>query len=218
MIKQFVNSCWSLVLLLFIAIAALASPIAASEFSPALMLFAYDGQNPASHAHDGAILAGAGYDPAVVPTATGEANQTAETSNLFGKCVEFLAAEGTATQLEFDFVNNLSPKPAINWAKEAPNYGFAGEPAPATLVPGTLVDRFGYPGGTFISPEGTPFIQRSLAPGTQYSPYNVYQVLKPIDVNTGQIAPAFGMPGNGMQFQLPSSVQSLIDSGHLGIH
>jgi hypothetical protein len=126
-----------------------------------------------------------------------------------------LAAETTATQLEFDFVNNLPLKPAINWPA---NWGFAGDSAPATLVPGTLVDRFGYPGGTFVSPEGTPFIQRSLAPGTQYAPYNVYQVLQPIDVNAGQIAPAFGMPGNGMQFQLPSSVQSLIDSGHLGVH
>lgn len=127
------------------------------------------------------------------------------------------AAEKTAKQLEFDFVNSLSPKPSINWAREAPNRGFAGAPAPATLVPGTLIDRFGYPGGTFVSTKGTPFIQRSLAPGTQYSPYNVYLVLKPIDVNAGQIAPAFGMPGKGMQFQLPSSVQSLIDSGHLGV-
>ena len=125
-----------------------------------------------------------------------------------------MTAETTATQLEFSFVNDLSGKPPIQWP---PNGGFAGNPAAATLVPGTTVDRFGLANGSYVSPTGTPFIQRSLAPGTQYAPYNVYTVLKPVDVQAGPIAPAFGMPGGGMQVKLPSSVQSLIDSGHLGI-
>jgi len=125
------------------------------------------------------------------------------------------AAENTtATQLEFPFVKDLSAKPPIQWP---PNGGFAGDPAAATLVPGTTIDRFGLAKGSYVSPTGTPFIQRSLAPGTQYSPYNIYTVLKPIDVQAGPIAPAFGMPGGGIQFKLPSSVQSFIDSGHLGV-
>jgi hypothetical protein len=86
-----------------------------------------------------------------------------------------------------------------------------------SLVPGTTIDRFGIASGSYVSPTGTPFIQRSLAPGTQYAPYNIYNVLKPIDVQAGPIAPAFGMPGGGMQYKLPSPVQSLIDSGHLGL-
>jgi Tuberculosis necrotizing toxin len=124
------------------------------------------------------------------------------------------APDATPTQLEFPFVNDLSGKPPIQWP---PNNGFAGEPAPATLIPEAQVDRFGTANGSYVSPRGTPYIQRSLAPGTQYKPYNVYNVLKPIDVQVGPIAPAFGMPGLGTQFKLPSTVQSLIDSGHLGL-
>jgi RHS repeat-associated protein len=131
-----------------------------------------------------------------------------------GSLPEANAAEGTATQMEFPFVNDVSGKPPIQWP---PNGGFAGDPAAATLVPDTTIDRFGLANGSYVSPTGTPFIQRSLAPGTQYAPYNIYTVLKPIDVQAGPIAPAFGMPGGGMQFKLPSSVQSLIDSGHLGL-
>jgi RHS repeat-associated protein len=126
----------------------------------------------------------------------------------------FVNIETTATQLEFDFANQLSGRSPIQWPA---NGGFAGDSATATLVPGTTVDRFGIASGSYVSPTGTPFIQRSLAPGTQYAPYNVYTVLKPIQVDAGEIAPAFGMPGGGMQYNLPSSVQSLIDSGHLGV-
>ncbi|EQL01524.1 hypothetical protein OCS_02757 [Ophiocordyceps sinensis CO18] len=35
-----------------------------------------------------------------------------------------------------------------------------------TLTPGTLVDRFGAEGGTFVSPCGTPYEKRSLPPAT----------------------------------------------------
>jgi hypothetical protein len=107
-------------------------------------------------------------------------------------------------QLEY-----LPSKPPIQCP---PNRGFAGDPAPATLIPGTTVDRFGFQGGTFVSPTGTPYIHRPLAPGTQCKPYNVYEVVKPIDVKAGPIAPAFDMPGGGFQFELPSSAN---DGGFL---
>ena len=71
----------------------------------------------------------------------------------------------TETQLEFGFVHNLSGPPPIRWPA---NGGFAGPPASATLIPGATVDRFGLAGGIYVSPTGTPYIQRSLAPGTQY--------------------------------------------------
>jgi len=122
------------------------------------------------------------------------------------------AKSGNLVQGEFDFVNSLPAKPPINWP---PNRGFLGTPETTTLQPGTLVDRFGYDGGTFVSPKGTPYIQRSLAPGTQYKPYNVYEVVKPFDVQTGQVAPAFDMPGLGIQHELPGSVKSLLESGHI---
>jgi hypothetical protein len=158
----------------------------------------------------GLLAAIAAYDVSSVPTIP----IVSEPCGWSVAKVGFSAAEGTATQLEFDFASQLSGKPAIQWPA---NGGFAGNSASATLVPGTTVDRFGIASGSYVSPTGTPFIQRSLAPGTQYAPYNIYNVLKPIQVDAGEIAPAFGMPGGGMQYKLPSSVQSLIDSGHLGI-
>ena len=38
-----------------------------------------------------------------------------------------------------------------------PNRGALGEVRSITLPVGTLVDRYGYPGGTFMSPIGTPY-------------------------------------------------------------
>jgi RHS repeat-associated protein len=158
-------------------------------------------------------LIGAEISAGLIPkvAATSEGTSINMGVNFF-KSEASTAADAPLVQSEFGFVNNLPSKPAINWP---PNNGFLGAPTPATLTPGTMIDRFGYNGGSFVSPQGIPYIQRSLAPGTQYTPYNVFQVMKPIDVNAGPIAPAFGMPGGGMQYKLPSSVQSLIDSGHL---
>jgi hypothetical protein len=47
-----------------------------------------------------------------------------------------------------------------------------------TLKPGTRIDRYGYDSGTFVSPEGTPYANRALEPGTETKPYNVYEVVK----------------------------------------
>ena len=56
-------------LVLLLAITTLASPVVASGFSPALMLFPYDGQNQAGVSYDGGFLSVFGYDTAVVSTA-----------------------------------------------------------------------------------------------------------------------------------------------------
>ena len=53
-------------------------------------------------------------------------------------------------------------------------------------------------------------------PGSNQKPYTVYRVLKPIDnVAASKIMPWFGEIGLGTQYELPKSVQSYIDSGHL---
>lgn len=51
----------------------------------------------------------------------------------------------------------------INWP---PNRGLLGEPDSMTVLPGTIIDRFGYEGGTFVSPYGVPYEMRALAPET----------------------------------------------------
>jgi hypothetical protein len=95
-----------------------------------------------------------------------------------------------------------------------PNRGFLDPPVPATLSPGTRIDRFGHEGGTFVSPEGTPFTLRGLPPESGKKPYNIYEVVKPLDVQSGTAAPAFG-GGLGPQYELPASIDVLVKSGHL---
>ncbi|MGQ0584372.1 MAG: TNT domain-containing protein [Reyranella sp.] len=97
------------------------------------------------------------------------------------------------------------------------NNGFAGEPKKVTLTPGTVVDRYGGPGGSYLSPKDTPPEARSMRPGTGTRPLNVYEVVKPFEVDAGPAAPHFNQPGGGTQYYLGTqkSVQDLIDSGHL---
>ena len=83
------------------------------------------------------------------------------------------------------------------------------------LQPGTLVDRFGYEGGRFMSPNGTSITGRALAPGTTEKPYSVYEVTNRLVVHAGQAEPWFGEAGMGTQYYLPASVADLVDAGYL---
>ena len=91
-----------------------------------------------------------------------------------------------------------------------PNRGFDGEPVTTTLQPGTRIDRYGYDGGTFVSPEGTPYSQRALAPGTESKPYTVFEVAKPVEVQGGKIAPWYGEEGGGIQYEFSESISELL--------
>lgn len=113
------------------------------------------------------------------------------------------------TQLEFDFVKKLEPR---RWPT---NDGFANK-GRATLVPGSRIDRFGDETGKFAAPAGTPFWERGLP--TSYAtdrPYITYEVLRPIEVDAGQAAPAFGQPGGGIQFMFNKRIKQLIKDGFL---
>jgi RHS repeat-associated protein len=96
-----------------------------------------------------------------------------------------------------------------------PNRGFLGDPVQTTLKVGTRIDRYGYPGGTFVSPAGTPFPERALLPSTINSPYNLYEVTQPLEVRAGTVASWFGYGGGGIQYELPQSVADLIEQGFL---
>ena len=85
--------------------------------------------------------------------------------------------------------------------------------APATLIEGQLIDRFGSEGGTYLSPQGTPYGARGIPPeslnpfpGGEPCNYYRYRVLKPFSVNAGPIAPALGQPGFGLQYVLSSTL------------
>ena len=96
-----------------------------------------------------------------------------------------------------------------------PNRGFAGPPETTSLTPGTTIDRYGYDGGTFFAPAGTPFPMRALPDDSLTKPYAVFEVMKPLSVQAGSAAPAFGYIGTGMQYETAESAQSLMDSGSL---
>ena len=91
-----------------------------------------------------------------------------------------------------------------------PNHGFMGDPEEITLRPGTIVDRYGPPTGRFVSPQGTPFEARSLPPDAFGRDIHTYEVIADIHgVKAGEIAPWFGQPGGGIQYQLPETVKVL---------
>jgi hypothetical protein len=80
------------------------------------------------------------------------------------------------------------------------------------LTAGTRIDRYGYPGGAYLAPARTLFLQRALPPqnlntpvGTPQSNYHLYCVLMPFDVEAGPIAPWFEQPGLGLQYKLETS-------------
>lgn len=56
---------------------------------------------------------------------------------------------------------------------------------------------------------------RAMPPSDSPRPYNQYEVVKPIEVDTAVIAPAFNKIGLGTQHKLPESVKELKKSGHL---
>ncbi|SBS72063.1 hypothetical protein MHPYR_120167 [uncultured Mycobacterium sp.] len=104
---------------------------------------------------------------------------------------------------------------------------------PGTVVPhvdlarGTLLDRFGFAGGAWLSPDGTPFPFRGLPSDSALKPYFQYVVDDPTKLPPGwsieqsKVAPWFHQPGGGVQYRIIApegerpSVQTLLDWGYL---
>ena len=95
------------------------------------------------------------------------------------------------------------------------NGGFKGTPQKTILEPGARIDRYGLETGKYASPQGTPYNMRSLPRGTDKSPYSAYEVAKPVEVNSGEVAPWFGQPGGGIQFKFNKSIGELLEEGVL---
>ncbi|WP_152659064.1 TNT domain-containing protein, partial [Arsukibacterium sp. MJ3] len=127
--------------------------------------------------------------------------------------IDFLIPAGLLIKLGKQTSKRLTRK--VDDVVWPPNRGFDGDSVPASLIPGAKIDRFGSPHGTFVSPDGTPFSARSLPASSANKPLNTYVVVKPIQVEAGNAAPWFNQPGGGIQFELPKTVQELVDSGHL---
>ncbi|WP_326489928.1 hemagglutinin repeat-containing protein, partial [Pectobacterium versatile] len=98
-----------------------------------------------------------------------------------------------------------------------PNRGAYGPVEKVTLPTGETVDRYGYPGGSFVSPVGVPFTERALPSSYETTrPYFQYEIIKPIpDVPQSKILPWFGQKGTGIQYELPKPVQWYLDNDYM---
>ncbi|MFA4083611.1 TNT domain-containing protein [Mycobacteroides salmoniphilum] len=97
----------------------------------------------------------------------------------------------------------------------------------AQLPKGTVLGRFGFPGGEWLAPEGTPFAKLALPPESALKPYFEYVVSDPTKLPPGwrieesQVAPWFNQPGMGPQYRIIGppgvrpNVEFLEDSGFL---
>jgi len=112
---------------------------------------------------------------------------------------------------------------ADKWLDEAgnirwpPNRGFGGHIVKETLPSGTKIDRYGTRDGTFTAPEGTPYSKRALSPGSNNKPYEKYEVIKPIEVDSGKSKAWFGEQGGGTQYELPKKIKELIEDGSIRV-
>jgi hypothetical protein len=91
--------------------------------------------------------------------------------------------------------------------------GFVGTTISTTLKRGTLIDRFGgsvY--SRFFSPVGTAQQARSLPPFTATQPLRTFEVLKPMQVQSGYVAPWYGQPGLGVQYRSSETLGELIEN------
>ncbi|WP_441249401.1 TNT domain-containing protein [Kitasatospora sp. McL0602] len=150
--------------------------------------------------------------------------------------VELWGYQRTGRLSEQAFFDTYYDSAAGSW-KYPPQNGYVltpdGNPVEIqqTLRPGQRIDRFGSEYGSFLAPEGLPYATRSIPPqsldGTPAAAcnYHDYQVLKPFTVDAGPIAPWFGQPGYGWQYQLDAAllpggperlnVMWLVDNGYL---
>lgn len=78
-----------------------------------------------------------------------------------------------------------------------------------TLRAGKRIDRYGPATGRFLAPAGTAYKKRALPPENLVDKgnpadcnYHIYSVAKSFKVQTGPIAPGFGQPGGGIQYQV----------------
>jgi hypothetical protein len=88
---------------------------------------------------------------------------------------------------------------------------------------GHEIDRYGgwtdstgfHDQGTFVSPVGTPFSSRALPASMLNKPYKKYRVKQEFDVDAAPAIPWFGQPGMGTQYELPASIDDLVQLGIL---
>jgi hypothetical protein len=84
------------------------------------------------------------------------------------------------------------------------------------LEAGQRIDRYGGSAiSRFFSPAGTPLEARAIAPETAGQALRTFDVVKPIAVESGTVAPWFGQPGFGTQYRTAMPLSDLLEQGFL---
>ncbi len=97
-----------------------------------------------------------------------------------------------------------------------PEGGCAPDAVEAMVLPaGTVIDRFGDPGGRVFAADATPFAQRSLPPEYQEHGYRRFRLERPLPVWRTVSAGWFGQPGGGVRYRATHPVTDLLALGHL---
>src|SRR5690242_831539 len=96
-----------------------------------------------------------------------------------------------------------------------PRDGFAGAAHMVWLKPGTMLDRFGSPGGAFLAPADASYMGRAVPYDRLKMAYYRYEVLRPLRVAAGKAAPWFDQPGGGIQYKTGRKIAELVAAGYL---
>ena len=134
------------------------------------------------------------------------------------------------------------PRTKVNSWEWPSNNGCSGVESEQILHIGNYIDRFGSDRGFFFGVPGEPYIYRSLPwfgnynvnrdnykmkqkfykfyeeADTNINPehdYHLYKVIKPLNVQSCTIAPAFGFPGGGTQYRSNNTVKDLVQNGYI---
>ena len=100
---------WALIWFIVLSLGSIGTAaVAKSTAASVQFTFAYDGQTRPTTAYDGPSASPIGYDAARKHAAYETRNATTGSRVLFAPIAEFLAAETTATQLEFGFARGAS--------------------------------------------------------------------------------------------------------------
>lgn len=93
-----------------------------------------------------------------------------------------------------------------------PNDGAVGHTHQVKLHPGALIlSRYGNNKGQYVSPAGTSYEARALAPNTDKSDEHWFVVLEAIEAEQGTIAAWFNQKGGGIQYKFQKRIEVLLD-------
>jgi len=143
---------------------------------------------------------------------SGASLSTAIDSSVSGAKMGFVtgAVTGASGAYANSKANGINPLNGEKINYPINNGGIKGSEFNVTLNEGQVITRYGSEKGSYVSPEGTTFSQRSLPPeyNTKDVQLNSYKVIKPIpNVEGAIIAPYYFQNGGGIQYRLPQTIE-----------